>query len=161
MPTTETEVQGSIVHVVHRDNSGTDPVDTVLALTTSDGIGELTVEEEEQTVNLSRVRRTKRYRGANAPVIEIESLLDVDMEAASLLGITDGNGNLSFDDSDRRLGEDNAIRLEYYADEGASTPELVHELVDVETVNPSVNPSETPPIMGWTFWIHGPITLNA
>ncbi len=160
MSTNNTEVEGSIVHVVHVDESGAEPEKTALALTTDDGVGELDIDEDEESINLSSVRRTRRYRTHNEPTLEVESLIAADMDAAELLGIVDEEGALDFSNDARRFGEDEYLHIEYFNDEGATEPELIHRFGEVETVNPSIDPSETPPLMSWDMWIHGEIILH-
>ena len=159
MATNENEVTGNLVHVTHVDESGTDPVETVLALTTKDGL-EFSTDEDEEDINLSSERRTRRYRTHNTADLSVESLVAVDMEAAEMVGIVDSNGKLDFSEASRRLGPEEAIHIEYYSDEGATSAELVHRFEDCEAANPEVDIGNNPPLMSWDWIVHGDVYLN-
>jgi len=61
---TETEVEGSIVNVIHVDNSGTDPARTVLALATKEDTS-ISIDEDDDDFDTGAERRTRRYRTNN------------------------------------------------------------------------------------------------
>jgi hypothetical protein len=161
--TTDAEVEGSIVHVIHIDNTGTDPVRTVLALATKDDLS-ISVDEDSEDFNPAAERRTRRYRTNGTADLEVTSVIDVDMEALELIGLTDSNGDVTFDTADRRIeSPDYYIELAYFTDEGQgySNAELIHRFEDLELTSPEIDPSETPPVTSWTWWIEGAIEFNA
>lgn len=158
--TSDTEVEGSIVHLIHVDDSDTEPMRTVLMLASRDDMS-FTVEEEEADFNPAAQRRTRRYRTSNTIDFELSSAINVDMEALELLGIVDTDGALTFDTDSRRLrpADDEYIELGYFNAEGAdyADAELVHRFEDVESASPEIDLSETPPVVSWTMWIHGAV----
>ena len=161
--TTDQEVEGSIVHVIHIDNSGTDPVRTVLALATKDDLS-VSVDEDNEDFNPAAERRTRRYRTNGTADLEVASVIDVDMEALELIGLVDSNGNVTFDTTDRRIeSPDEYIELAYFTDEGQdyANAELIHRFEDLELTSPEIDPSSTPPVTSWTWWIEGAIKFNA
>jgi hypothetical protein len=167
MATNETtqgsEIEGSIVHVIHIDDSGTEPVRTVLALATKDDIS-LSIDEDNEDFNPAAERRTRRYRTNGTAELEVASAIDIDMEAMELVGLVDSNGDITFDTFDRRLeAPDEYIELAYFTDEGQdyTNAELIHRFHDVEATSPEVDPSATPPLLSWTWWVESTIEFNA
>lgn len=164
--TNQTEVEGSMVAIVHTDESGTDPVRTVLALTTKDDLS-IPIEEENEDFNPSAIRRTKRIRTSNTIDVEVATAFAPDLEALSLVGIADSDGKVTFDSSVRRLGEDIYLEVAYFADEPdfsavdiVADAELVHRAADVEIANPEVDPSATPPTCSFVAWVEGDFWLS-
>ncbi|WP_323192418.1 hypothetical protein [Halostella sp. PRR32] len=159
----ENEVEGSIVHVIHVDDSGTDPVRTVLALATKDDIS-VTIDEDNEDFNAAAERRTRRYRTNGTADLEVASAIDVDMEAMKLAGLVDSNGDVTFDTTDRRIeAPDEYVEIAYFRDEAQdyANAELVHRFHDVEATSPEVDPSATPPLLSWTWWVESTIEFNA
>lgn len=152
--TNNNEIQGSIVNIAHV----VDGTKRVLALTTWDDLN-FEVNEEEETAQVTTDRRTKRIRGSNAPVLEVSSLIAVDLDALEEMGLVDSDGAFLSSTSSREL--DGAIHLEYYSEEDGTEDEKTDRFEEVESVNLSINPSETPPVASWTFWIHGKVKLDA
>ena len=171
MPTDETtqnrEVEGSVVYIIHADwDDGVEEFTrTAISLLTKDDLN-LTVDEDEEELNLASQRRTRRYRTHNTATMEVSSPIDIDLEAASLMGIVDADddGRLTFGTSNRRLRpeEGEFIEIAYFNEEDLdlTEAELIHRLADVEVANPEIDMSETPPIMGWEWIIHGDIWLD-
>ena len=169
MPTDETtqatEVEGSVVYVIHVDESETEPVRTAISLLTKDDL-DFSVDEDEEDLELAAERRTRRYRTNNTVDLEVGSPIDIDMEAAELVGIADADddGRLTFGTEQRRLRpeDDEYIEIAYFNEEGLdySDAELVHRFEDVEAINPEIDMSETPPVLGWTWIVHGDIWLD-
>lgn len=161
----DTEVKGPLVYVIHVDESGVDPVRTVLALATKDDIS-FTVDEDDEQFDLASERRSRRYRTNNTADLEVSSVIDVDMEAAALIGIVDGTtGALTFDEADRELlaANDEYIELAYGNDEplaAIADAELIHRFEDLELTSPEIDPSSTPPLMSWTWWVEGAVQLD-
>ena len=158
--TNETEVEGSMVHVIHVDDSGTETVRTVLALAGRDDIS-LSTDEDEEDFQLAATRRKRRYRVGNTVDVEVASAIDVDTEAMELVGLVDADGTMSFATEDRRLRpeDDEYIEIAYGNYEGFAyaDAELVHRLEDVELANPEVDMGSIPPIVSWTWWVHDAI----
>ena len=159
--TNEVEVEASMVAIVHVDDSGTDPVRTVLGLTTKDDLS-IPIEEENEDFNPSTERRTRRIRTTNTIDIEVSTAMAPDLEALELVGIADSNGKITFDSSDRDLGPDVYIEVAYFADEpdfsAVAIPadtELTPRAGDVEIANPEVDPSASPAMMSFTAWVEG------
>ena len=169
MPTDETtqdqEVIGSVVYVIHVDESDAEPVRTAISLLTKDDLN-LSVDEEEEELNLAAERRTRRYRTHNTADLEVSAPIDVDMEAAELAGIVDtsDDGRLTFGTGSRRLRpeDDEYIEVAFFDEENMdyADAELVHRFEDVEAINPEVDISSTPPLMSWTWAIHGTAYLG-
>ena len=159
--TNEVEVEASMVAIVHADDSGTDPVRTVLGLTTKDDLS-IPIEEENEDFNPSTERRTRRIRTSNTIDIEVSTAMAPDLEALELVGIADSNGKITFDSSARDLGPDVYIEVAYFADEPEFSTvvipddtELTHRAGDVEIANPEVDPSASPAMMSFTAWVEG------
>ena len=164
--TNEVEVEASMVAIVHVDDSGTDPVRTVLALTTKDDLS-IPIEEENEDFTPSPERRTRRIRTSNTIGIEVSTAMAPDLEALELMGIADSNGKITFDSSARELGADMYIEVAYFADEPdfstVSIPgetELTHRAGDVEIANPEVDPSATPAMASFTAWVEGDFWIS-
>ena len=150
-----TEVRGDLVHVVHVDSSGNRQL---LALCTRDGI-EVSTDEDENDVSLGAERRSRRYRTHNAPTLDVESLIAVDTSAAERVGLVNADGSLSFDNADRRL-EDGSILIEYYDGEDDVGQEFGHRFDDVEAIDVEIDAGNNPPILSWSWAIHGPMWLR-
>ena len=169
MPTDETtqatEVEGSVVYVIHVDESGAEDVRTAISLLTKDDL-ELTIDEDEEELDLASERRTRRYRTHNTADLEVSQPFDVDLEAAELAGIVDNadDGRLTFGTNARRLRpeDDEYIEIAYFNEENLDyeQAELVHRFEDVEAMSPEIDMSEVPPILGWTWIVHGTIYLD-
>lgn len=168
MPTdevTETqEVIGSVAYLIHVDDSGEDPVRTAVSLSTKDDL-DFSMEEDEETLDLSAERRTRRYRTNNTADLEVGQPYDVNLEAAALFGVVDveDNGRITSGTGARRLRpeDDEYIEIAFFDEEGQdfADAELVHRFEDVETYNIELALGETPPIMSWTFMVHGDVYL--
>lgn len=160
--TTNDEVTGSIIHVLHVDESGLDPVRTLLALVTKEDLN-LTIEDESEDFNPAAERRTRRIRTNNTVDLEAATPFAADMSAMELIGFVDANGQLATDPETRRLRpEDNEyIEIAYQTTEGATyaDAELVHRFEDVEFTSPEVDLSASPPITSFTAWVHGNVYL--
>lgn len=158
--TTDTEVEGSIVHVIHVDDTDTEPVRTVLALATKDDL-DISIDEDDEDFDLASERRTRRYRTNNTVDLEVTSVIDVDMEAAELVGIVDAEGKLDFSKEARKIDGDEYVEIAYFDSENADyiDAELVHRFEDLELTGPEVNPSETPPLLSWTWMVEGDVHL--
>lgn len=158
--TADNEVEGSIVHVIHVDESTTEPTRTVLALATKDDLS-LSIDESNESFDPAAQRRTRRYRTNNTADLEVASAIDVDMEAMELVGLVDSNGTITFDSGARRISsdDDEYVEIAYFSAENSNyaDAELVHRLEDVEATSPEVDPSATPPLLSWTWWIEGTI----
>ncbi|GAB3669557.1 hypothetical protein [Halopiger thermotolerans] len=159
--TNNLEVEGSVVSVVHCDESGTDPVRTVLGLCTKDDLS-VTIDESNEDFNPGSERRTRRFRTDNTIDVEVVSAIAPDLEALSKIGVVDSDGKITFDKSDREVNGDEYIEIAYFADEPdfstADIPadsELLHRFADCELTSPEVDPSSTPPTASWTWWVEG------
>lgn len=161
--TTNDEVAGPIIHVLHVDESGTDPVRTLLALFTKEDLT-LTIEDESEDFNPAAERRTRRIRTNNTVDLEGSTPFAADMSAMELIGFADTNGKLTFDPASRRLrpSDNEFIELAYQTTENATyaDAELVHRLEDVEFTSPEVDLSASPPLTSFTAWIHGDVWFN-
>lgn len=164
--TNETEVEGSLVAIIHVDESTTEPTRTVLALTTKDDLS-IPIEEENEDFNLGIKRRNKRIRTSNTIDIEVTTAMATDLSALEQLGIVDSDGKILFDSEGRQLGTDQYLEVAYFADEpdfsSVTLPadaELTHRGADVEIANPEVDPSATPPTVSLVAWVHGDFWLN-
>ena len=158
--TNDVEVEGSLAHLIHVDDSGEDPVRTLLALTAREELN-LTTDENDESFEPAHERRTRRYRLHNTADLEVGSAIDADLEAFELVGLVDSDGAMTFDTESRRLRpeDDEYIELAYGTAEGFAfgDAELVHRFEDVELVNPEVDMGSVPPLVSWTWWIHGAI----
>jgi hypothetical protein len=163
--TSDTEVEGSIVHVIHTTYNDTDSTyeRTVLALATKDDLS-LAVDEDDEDIALAAERRTRRYRTRNTIDLEVASVIDVDMEAAEAVGIVDADGKLDFTKANRRIdsSDDEYIEIAYFSDESTDIvdAELVHRFEDLELTSPEIDPSATPPLLSWTWWVEGTVHLS-
>lgn len=165
--TTETEVEGAILAFVHVDESGTDPVRTVCALTTKEDLT-ITIEEDNEDFNPAYQRRTRRIRTNNTIDIELSTALAPDLSALSLLGIADSDGKVTFDSSDRKLlAPDEFVEIGYFSDEPdfatidmVADSELLHRFSDVEIANPEVDPSASPPTVSLVGWVEGDFWID-
>lgn len=163
---TEQEIEGSVVFIVHCDESGTDPVRTILALTDEDALS-LSVDEDETSFNPAGNRSTQRYRTNHTVDLEAGSLIDVDFQALELVGLVDSStGEMTFDTASRKIDSSNSMYLEVgYAtldDDNitASDFDLVHRFHDAELSSPEIDISSTPPVVSWTWMIHGDIIFD-
>jgi len=161
------KVSGSIVNVIHVDNSGTDPQRTVVALATKDDLS-ITLDESTEDFDPAVQRRTERIRTNNQIDIEVSQALSTEQDALEKLGITDGSGKLTFTNDGRELGSDVYLEiaysddeLDYSTDPGPTDFELVHRAADVEIMVDDIDPSETPPTIGFTAMVEGDFTVNA
>lgn len=166
--TTDVEVEGSVVAVVHVDNTGTSPVRTVLALASKGDLA-VTIEEESADFSPGSDRRTRRYRTNNQITIEVASAMATTLEALELIGIVDSNGEVTFGTADREIDSpDHYIEVAYFSDEPdfatvdmVTDSELLHRFEDLELANPEVDPSETPPLASWVWWVEGSMWFDA
>lgn len=165
--TSDAEVEGPLVYVIHAVWNDTDVAydRTVLSLCTKDDLS-FSVDEDDESVELSSERRSRRYRTHNTADLEVASVLDVDMEAAELIGVVDSDGSVTFDSDARRITADGDqeehIELAYATEEGLTdilNAELVHRFSDLELTSPEIDPSATPPLLSWTWWVEGDIQL--
>lgn len=171
MPTEEStqdvEVEGSVIYVIHAEWDDVEEAytRTAVSLLTKDDL-ELTVEEDEEELNLASARRTRRYRTHNTVTVEVSSPIDVDMETAALMGIVDqtDDGRLTFGTTNRTISSADGefVEFAYFNEEGLdlADAELIHRLADVEAMNPEIDMSSTPPLMGWEWIVHGDIYLD-
>jgi hypothetical protein len=164
--TNDIEVEGSMVAIVHCDESATEPTRTVLGLTTKDDLS-IPIEEENEDYSKSYQRRTERIRTSNTIDMEVTSAMAPDLESLELIGLVDSDGKLSFDSELRQLGPDVYLELHYFADEPdfstvtlPDDAELSHRGGDVEIANPEVDPSATPPTCAFVAWIEGDFWIN-
>ncbi len=167
--TQDVEVEGSLVFIIHAewDDVETAFTRTVVSLLTKDDL-ELTIEEEEEELNLASQRRTRRYRTHNTATMQVSSPIDVDLEAAALMGIVDttDDGRLTFGTDARTISRDTGefVEIAYFNEEDEdvdlANAELIHRLENVEAMNPEIDMSSTPPLMGWEWIIHGAIWLD-
>lgn len=151
------------MHVLHVDESGSEPVRTLLALFPKEDLT-LTIEDESEDFNPAAERRTRRIRTNNTADLEGATPFAMDMSAMDLIGFVDSNGKFTSDPADRRLRpEDNEfIEIAYQTTEGAAyaDAELVHRFEDVEFTSPEVDMSASPPITSFTAWVHGDIWFS-
>lgn len=161
--TTNVEVEGAVAAFVHVDESGASPVRTVLMLTTKEDLT-VTVDEDSEDFNPAAERRTRRIRTNNTIDIELSTAIASDLSALSLIGITDSNGQVTFNSSDRKILASNSeyIEIAYFGDEPdyatvdmVADSELLHRFEDVEIVSPEVDPSSSPPMVSLTGWVEG------
>lgn len=164
---TETELDGSIVNVIHVDDSGTDPVRTVLALATKDDLS-ITIDEGTESFDPANVRRTRRYRTTNEIDIEVTSAISTDLADLQLIGLVDDSGAINFAKADRDLGSDQYLELAYSTDEldystdpGPADFEMVHRASDVEIMAGDIDPSSTPPTVSFTAMVEGELIVDA
>lgn len=164
---TEDEVQGSIVNVILVDNSGTDPVRTVLALTTKGDLS-VSISESTESFDLAAQRRTERYRTNNEIDIEVSKAISTDQAALEDLGLVDADGAIDFSDASRELGADKFLEigysddeLDYSTDPGPADFELLHRASDVEIMAGDIDPSGTPPTISFTAMVHGDLEFAA
>ena len=160
----DTEVSGELIHVMHVDESGTDPVRTVLALAGKDDLS-LSADEDTEDFNPAAERRTRRYRTTNTGDFELSSVMAADMEALELIGLVDASdGSLTFDNDSRQLkpADNEFIEISYHDTEAEAyaDAQLVHRLEDVETMSPEVSMSDTPPVTSFTMMVHGAVIFN-
>lgn len=148
------EIQGNLVNVVHVDDNDEK---TLLSLTTRDSLSFETGEDNE-TANVSTKKRTKRVRTHNEPVLEVESLLAVDLDALEQIGVVDQDGKLTTAPGSRKIP--GAIHLEYQEGESGTEGEKTHRFEDVEATDLNIDASSTPPIAGWTWLIHGGVRID-
>ena len=160
--TTNDEVAAPIVHILHVDESGAEPVRTLLALVTKEDLT-LTLEDENEEFNPAAERRTRRIPTNNTADLEMASPFAADLSAMELIGFADSNGKLVTDPDGRKLSPSNDEYLEiaYQESEGAAyaDAELVHRVEDVQFVSPEIDLSATPPVTSFTAWIEGEIWL--
>lgn len=167
--TTEMEVEGNNVLVMLADETGTDTERTALALAEKDDMS-IPVDEDTDEFTPGRTRRTRRYRTAETIDVEVSSAIGVDAEALQEVGIAkevDDGIQYTSDSSDRRIGYDEEVYAEvaYFVDdinEGnigeldvVEESELLHRFGQIRTVSPEFDPSETPPMVSWTWWVDG------
>lgn len=161
--TTESEVEGSIATVIHVDDSGTDPVRTVLALATKDDLS-ISIDEDSEDFNPGKQRRTERIRTSNTVEVEVATAVATDLDALETVGIVDSTGKVTFDTGDRRILESNDeyVEVAYFSDEPdfgtvdmEADSDLLHRFADLELTSPEMDPSETPPMVSWTWWVEG------
>jgi len=164
---TETEITGSIVNVIHVDNSGTDPTRTVLALATKDDLG-VTIDESTESFDPANVRRTQRYRTNNEIDIEVSSAISTDLADLQKIGIVDDSGAIDFSEGSRDLGSEKYIEiaysdaeLDYSNDPGPSDYEMTHRASDVEIMAGDIDPSAVPPTVSFTVMVEGTLTVDA
>lgn len=165
--TTDDEVTGSIVDVIHVDASGTDPVRTVLALATKDDVS-VTIDESTEDFNPGSVRRTRRYRTNNQIDIEVTQAISTDLDALDTVGLVDSDGDITFADDDRKWGSDEYLEigynngeLDYSTDPGPDDYEMLHRASDIEIMAGDIDPSETPPTVGFVAMVEGTLTVDA
>ena len=161
--TSSTEVQGSLVSVIHVDESGEEPERTVLALADKDNLS-LSVDEDDEDFNPGSERRTRRYRTNNTIDIEVQSAVSPSLETLELVGIVDEEGKATFSTSDRQILEedDEYIEIAYWDHEPdfetvdvVEDSELLQRFADLELTSPEFDPSETPLQVSWTWWVEG------
>lgn len=161
--TNNNEVEGSIIHFLHVDESGTDPVRTLLALVPKEDLT-VTIEDESEDFNPAAERRTRRIRTNNTVDLEASTPFSADMSAMELIGFVDSNGQFTSDPANRRLrpSDNEFIELAYQTTEGAAyaDAELVHRFEDVEFTSPEIDLSASPPITSFTAWVHGTVHIN-
>lgn len=169
--TNDTKVEGSVAAVIHLTYNDTDLVweRTVLALTTKDDLS-ATVDEDDESIDLSTRRRTQRHRTNNTVDVEVTSAVAPDVEVLTLVGVVDADGNLETGTAARTVdsADDEYIELAYFdyePDFGAvdvvADSELLHRFADCELTSPEIDPSETPITASWTWWVDGTFTVNA
>lgn len=161
--TNNIEVEGAIAAFVHVNDSDTEPVRTVLALTSKEDLT-VTVDESSEDFNPAAERRTRRIRTNNTIDLELSTAVASDLEALSLLGLTDTDGQVTFDSSDRKIlaSDDEYVEIAYFGDEPdysavdiEADSELLHRFEDVEIVSPEVDASASPPMVSLTAWVEG------
>ncbi|QCW03570.1 hypothetical protein [Natrinema pallidum] len=161
--TNNTKVTGSIVAVIHVDESGTDPERTVLALATKDDLS-TPISEDNDDFNPGSKRTTQRIRTNHTIDLEVTSALAPDLETLELVGIVDTDGKVTFDKSAREINEadDQYVELAYFDYEPdfstvdvVADSELLSRFADLELTSPEVDPSSTPPQVSWTWWVEG------
>jgi hypothetical protein len=161
--TANDEVAAPIVHFLHVDESGTDPVYTLLALFNKDDLS-LSVDEGSEDYTPAAERRTRRTRTNNTIDLEAATPFAADLSAMELIGFADSNGKLTTDTEPRQLkpADNEFVEIAYQNDEGndRSDAELIHRLEDVEFVSPEIDMSATPPIVSFTAWIEGSVYFN-
>jgi len=164
---TTDSLEGSIVNVMHVDNSGTDPIRTVLALADKDNLS-MPIDENDEDFDPASKRRTKRFRTNNTITVEVTSAIATDLDALETVGIVDSDGVVSFDPADRDWGSDYHLELgysnsemDYSNDPGPADFDLVHRGDDIKVVAGDVDPSTTPIEASMTFWIEGDLDLDA
>ncbi|WP_135827299.1 hypothetical protein [Halorussus halobius] len=161
--TSELEVEGSVVAVLHVDESETESVRTVLGNCTKDDLS-ISTDESNEDFNPGSKRRTKRYRTNNTIDVEVASAIAPDLAALEKIGIVDSDGKITFDSSDRKTlaSDDEYIEVAYFdydpdysAVDVEADSELLHRFEDCELTSPEVDPSSTPPTASWTWWVEG------
>ena len=164
---TENEVEGSVVNVIHVDDSGTDPVRTVLALATKDDLS-ISIDEGTESFDPANVRRTQRYRTNNKIDIEVSSALSTDLAELQLIGLVDDSGAITFDTNDRELGADEYLEIAYSSDDldysndpGPTDFEMVHRANNVEIMAGDIDPSSVPPTVSFTAMVEGELIVDA
>lgn len=166
--TQNVEVEGAIAAFLHVDESGTEPVRTVCALTSKEDLT-VTVEEDNEDFIPAAERRTRRIRTNNTIDIELSTAIAPDLSALSLLGIADADGQVTFDSSSRKIlsADDAYIEIAYFGDEPdystvdmVADSELLHRFADVEIVSPEVDASASPPMVTLTGWVEGGFWLD-
>lgn len=164
---TETEITGSIVNIIHVDDGGTDPTRTVLALATKDDLG-ITIDESTESFDPANVRRTERYRTNNQIDIEVSSAISTDLADLQKIGLVDDTGAIDFSDDSRDLGSDEYIEigysdaeLDYSTDPGPADYEMTHRASDVEIMAGDIDPSAVPPTVSFTVMVEGELIVDA
>lgn len=164
---TDEEVEGSVVNLIHVDNSGTDPTRTVLALANRDDLS-ITIDESDEDFNPAKDRRTRRYRTTNTVTVEATSAISTDQDALNTVGVVDENGKLVFDTDNREWGTDYYLEvaytddeLDYSTDPGPTDFDLVHRFGDIEVSVGDIDASSVPPTVGLTFMVEGEVHIAA
>lgn len=164
---TEDEVEGSIVNIMHVDNSGTEPVRTVLALATKDDVS-ISIDEGSESFDPANVRRTQRYRTTNEIDIEVTSALSTDLADLQLIGLVDDSGAITFDSADRDLPAEEYLEigysdseLDYSTDPAPADFEMVHRAGDVKIMAGDIDPSSVPPTVSFTAMVEGELIVDA
>jgi hypothetical protein len=161
--TTDDAVTGSQVAITHVDDSGTDPVRTVLALAAKDDLT-VTIEDEEEDFNPAARYATRRYIVSGTIDIEVSSAVATDLSQLELLSISDSNDQLNRQPGDRRIGADGNAYVEFAFFDGepdfgsvdlVADSEILMRFGDVQIANPEVDASASPIMVSFQGWVSG------
>jgi hypothetical protein len=166
--TNSSEIEGSQVAIILCDETGAEPVRSILALSTK---GDLSTafDEDSEDFTPGAERQTREYRTNQTFTVEVSSALAADLEAMTEIGLAvDGTDGIEFSTStdDRRIGygEEKYVEIAYLADELPSDlstfdvvadTELLHRFGDCKLMNPEIDPSSTPPMASWEWAVEG------
>lgn len=153
----KTELTGAYAEIVKVTDPDGTATKTTLSFTTDDI--ELSIEEEEVSVNKHGENRTIRARQYNTADLTFSSLIEPTLETLDETGIADmGNDGKLLFENDGRTWDACFVRI--FDSEGATTPDLVYRFDEVEWQMDGITLPADFATSGMTGWIHGDIYLD-